>query len=75
MIKIRLSRLGSKGKIFYRIVAIDEKRKRSGEFLDIIGYWHPLRNEKTLSMDKVKLWTDKGAIITKAVEKLLVKTK
>ncbi len=72
MIKIRLSRLGSKGKIFYRVVAINEQKKRSGGFLDIIGYWHPQTNEKTLSKEKIKMWKEKGAIVTKAVEKLLV---
>jgi small subunit ribosomal protein S16 len=70
MVKIRLSRLGSKGKIFYRIVAADEKRKRSGKFLEILGYWHPQTQKAELNKERIKHWVERGAIVTKAVEKL-----
>ncbi len=70
MLKIRLSRLGSRGKVFYRIVAVDEQRKRSGKFLEILGFWHPKKTTE-IKKDRLKFWKEKGAVITKAVEKLM----
>ena len=50
MIKIRLSRTGPRKKPFFRIVAIDKKRKNKGIPLEIIGFWSP-KNEN-LNIDK-----------------------
>lgn len=72
MVKIRLARLGSKANIFYRIVACEKQLKRSGKFLDIVGFWHPRTNEKLIDKDKLKHWVGRGAIVTKAVENLLI---
>lgn len=71
MIKIRLARGGVKNKPFYRIVAIEESRKRGGRPLDIIGYWNPTKDELKIEKDKLKEWIEKGAQKTAAVEKLL----
>lgn len=73
MIKIRLARGGVKNKPFYRIVAIEESRKRGGKPLDIIGYWNPIKDELKIEKDKLKEWIEKGAQKTAAVEKLLKK--
>ena len=71
MVKIRLSRSGVRNNPFYRIVAIEDKKGPKGQFLDIVGYWHPLK--KTLKIDKkiLEKWVKVGAKITPAVEKLL----
>ena len=71
MIKIRLTRGGTKNKPFYRIVAIEESRKREGKPLDILGYWHPAKDTKKIDKKKLKFWIERGAKVTKAVEKLL----
>ncbi len=71
MVKIRLARGGVKNNPFYRIVAIDTKRKRGGKPLDIIGYWHHAKGVKKIDTKKVDEWVKKGAQISKAVEKLL----
>jgi small subunit ribosomal protein S16 len=71
MVKIRLSRQGVKDKLFYRIVVVDKKKKRGGQALDIIGYWNPIKDEKKLDKEKIRFWKEKGALVTKAVEKLL----
>ena len=73
MIKIRLSRGGVKNKPFYRIVAIDSRRKRGGKPLDIIGYWFPSKDDVKVDNEKLKSWQDKGATITKAVSELIKK--
>lgn len=71
MIKIRLSRGGAKNAPFYRIVAIEERRKREGKPLDILGYWHPAKDDKKIDKEKIKQWVGKGAQITDAVKKLI----
>ena len=71
MIKIRLTRGGARNAPFYRIVAIDERKKREGAPLDIIGIWDPKKDTKSIDKKKLEEWVKKGAVTTKAVEKLL----
>ncbi len=71
MIKIRLARGGAKNAPFYRIVAIEEGRKRGGKPLDILGYWHPKKDVKKINKEKLSNWKKRGAKTTKAVEKLI----
>jgi small subunit ribosomal protein S16 len=73
MIKIRLSRVGAKGNPFYRIVAIDERKKRAGRALEILGIWHPRKGLIKISNKKVDEWKAKGAQVTSAVNKLINK--
>ena len=73
MIKIRLNRKGVKNKPFYRIVAIDSKKKRGGEALAVLGYWNPEKNEVKIKKDEVKKWIEKGAKMSRAVSSLLNK--
>ena len=75
MIKIRLARGGVKKKPFYRIVAIEESRKRGGKPLDVIGYWNPQKSDLKINKDKLKVWIEKGAKKTTAVDNLLTKNK
>jgi len=71
MIKIRLSRQGKRNYPFYRIVAIDTKKKQRGKFLDILGYWIP--NKKKLEINKKKLDTllSNGAVLNLSVKNLI----
>jgi len=71
MIKIRLSRGGRKKSPVYRIVAIEQSRKREGKALDIIGYWNPTTNSKKINKEKLSYWISRGAQKTKVVNKLL----
>ena len=71
MVKIRLSRQGAKNNPFYHIVAIDQRKKRSGENLEVLGYWHPAKNIIKIEKDKLEAWVAKGAQVTKAVSALL----
>lgn len=71
MVKIRLSRGGANNSPLYRIVATDESRKRGGKALEVLGFWHPKKNTKKIDLKKIKDWVEKGAKITKAVEKIM----
>ncbi len=71
MVKIRLSRSGVRNNPFYRIVAIEDKKGPKGQFLDIVGYFHP--GKKTLKIDKKILdkWVKVGAKISQAVQEII----
>ena len=52
-VKMRLTRMGDKKSPFYRIVVIDSRKARSGEYIDKIGYVDPLKTpQKSKSMLK-----------------------
>lgn len=48
-VKIRLKRMGSKRKPFYRIVVADSRSPRDGRFIEAVGYYNPLTNPVDLS--------------------------
>lgn len=73
MLKIRLSRTGVRHKPFYRIVAIDERKKLATAPLDVIGTWQPSLDSVSVDKKKLESWVKKGALVTPAVEKLLPK--
>ncbi len=70
-VKIRLSRIGKTHAPFYRIVAIDSRKKRDGESLEILGTYNPLKGEIIQFHDeRIKAWVAQGAIVSDAVKKL-----
>ena len=73
--KIRLTRMGSKKRPFYRIVALDSATRRDGRALEYLGYYNPMTNpaEIKVDMEKVKMWTERGAKASETVKSLLKK--
>lgn len=73
MLKIRLTRIGAKKRPFYRIVAVDERKKRSGGYIDLIGTYNPLTEPKDIKIDQKKLddWKKKGAVLSDGVLRML----
>ena len=51
-VKIRLQRQGKKNSPFYRVIAIDEAKKRSGQPLEVVGFWYPEKNDKKIDKKK-----------------------
>lgn len=62
-VKIRLMRIGAKKRPFYRVVAVDERKKRTGGYLELLGTYNPLTEPKEVKLDQVKIdaWVKKGA--------------
>ena len=71
-VKIRLKRMGAKKKPFYRIVVADSRCPRDGKFIEEIGYYNPLVEEKTVKVDseKVQQWNKNGAKPTDTVDRI-----
>jgi small subunit ribosomal protein S16 len=62
-VKIRLSRIGKKKAPFYRIVAVDGRKKRDGQCLENLGTYNPLNGEIIqFHAERLKDWISKGAI-------------
>lgn len=76
MVKIRLKRMGSKKKPFYRIVVADSRSPRDGKFIAEVGTYNPMKDptEFTLKEEEIKKWIGHGAQPTDAVKRLLVKS-
>jgi len=74
-VRIRLMRFGRKKRPFYRVVVADSHAPRDGKFLDILGYYDPLKEpfEFNVNEEKVKKWLEKGAEPTETVRALLRK--
>lgn len=74
-VKIRMRRMGSKRKHFYRIVVADSRMPRDGRFIEEVGYYNPLTNpdEVKLEEDKIFEWLEKGAQPSDTVRSLLSK--
>lgn len=72
-LKLRLTRMGSKKRPFYRIVAVDSAARRDGRALDYVGFYNPMVEpaEIKLDLDKVKLWLERGATPSDTVRSLL----
>lgn len=70
-VKIRLSRIGKTNRPFYRLVAIDSRKKRDGAMLANIGTYDPLRNIVIQFHEELyQAWLEKGALATDSVKKV-----
>lgn len=74
-IKLRLTRMGTKKRPFYRIVAINSGTRRDGRPLDYVGHYNPMKNPADVVVDqeKVKKWLDLGAEASETVKSLIKK--
>lgn len=74
MVKIRLKRMGSKKRPFYRIVVADSHDRRDGSFIELIGTYNPLENSKIdINEELAMKWLKTGAMPTDTVKNLFSK--
>ncbi len=68
--------MGTSKLAFYRIVAADARKAQDGRFLDILGYYDPLRRPHEIKVDEAKVfdWMKRGAQVTETVRSLLRRT-
>lgn len=70
-VKLRLKRMGSKKKPFYRVVVADSRAPRDGKVIDEVGTYNPLNGEVTFKEEPTLDWLSKGAQPTDTVRALL----
>ena len=75
MVTMRLSRIGSKKRPYYRIVVIDKRRARNGRFLEVVGQYNPVANpaQVEINAERAQYWLSKGAAPSETVRSILKK--
>jgi small subunit ribosomal protein S16 len=76
LVKIRLKKVGTKKKPFYRIIVADSRSPRDGRFIEQVGIYQPIvegSKQVVFDSEKVKKWFFQGAEPTHIVRKLLNK--
>ena len=74
-VTLRMKRMGSHKRPFYRVVAADSRYQRDGRFLEILGYYDPMKTPYAFVVDREKVltWLRNGAGMSETVESLLRK--
>lgn len=69
--------MGKKKQPQYRIVAADSRAPRDGRFVENLGYYNPLPDPATLSVDlsRVDYWLGQGARVSPTVRSLVSKAR
>ena len=72
-VKIRLKRLGTTNKPFWRIVVADSRMPRDGRFIEELGFYDPKTNPARFQIkeDRAKHWISVGAQPSEVVRSLL----
>ncbi|KRN88610.1 30S ribosomal protein S16 [Ligilactobacillus ceti] len=72
-VKIRLKRVGSKKRPFYRIVVADSRAPRDGRFIANVGTYNPLTQPETvvLKEEEIMNWLNDGAQPSDTVRNIL----
>ena len=75
MVAMRLTRIGSKKRPYYRIVVIEKRRARNGRFLEVLGQYSPISSPAQIEIDpeRAQYWLSKGAIPSETVRSILRK--
>lgn len=75
MVKIRLRRMGTKKRPFFRVVVADSRSPRDGRFIENIGKYHPMSDPSLIDIDAERAlhWLARGAQPSDPVRVLLDK--
>ncbi|QIE02094.1 30S ribosomal protein S16 [Buchnera aphidicola] len=76
MVKIRLSRYGTKKRPFYKMVVADSRFARNGRFIEKIGYFNPITqggksSQLKIDLKRVEYWINQGAQMSDKTKKLV----
>jgi small subunit ribosomal protein S16 len=73
MLKIKLYPMGKTNQIRYRIVVSEKRSKLNGKYVDSLGFYDPLTEPYTFSIDKQKYeeWLKKGAQPSETIRSLV----
>jgi small subunit ribosomal protein S16 len=74
LVKIRLKRMGTTKRPFYRLVVADSRSPRDGRFIEALGFYDPLPQPASVRIDaeRVREWLRRGARPSDSARDLLV---
>jgi small subunit ribosomal protein S16 len=75
MLAIRMRRVGSKKRPFFRIVVARSEAARDGSFIEILGNYYPRTKPATIEVDRERMqyWLSKGAKASDTVRTLFAR--
>lgn len=73
MVRIRLTRVGSKKNPIWRVVVADKRSPRDGRVIENVGTYNPQTEPSTVTLkqDRLEHWISKGAQPTDQVLNLM----
>lgn len=73
MLRIRLRRMGTRNRPFYRVVVSDSRKAPTASAIDELGYYDPRSQPARIQIDaeQVEKWVSKGARMTPTVRRLV----
>lgn len=74
MLRIRLRRTGKIHQPSYRVVVADQRAKRDGDFVEVLGHYNPRSQPKVfeVNQERVAHWLSVGAQPSDTVHRLFV---
>lgn len=74
-VRLRLQRMGKPHRPYYRVVAIDQRAKRDGKPIEILGQYDavPTNRVITINKERVEYWLKQGAQASETVTALIKK--
>jgi small subunit ribosomal protein S16 len=75
MLSIRMRRVGSKKRAYYRVVVTEGRTPREGSFLEILGTYNPRTKPATVEVDRERVnhWIKRGARPSDSVRTLIAR--
>ncbi|HEX8122100.1 MAG TPA: 30S ribosomal protein S16 [Solirubrobacteraceae bacterium] len=72
-VRLRLTRIGGKKDPVWRVVVADQRSKRDGRVIEIVGHYNAQTNPSTIKVDedRIREWLSRGAQPTDTVKKIL----
>ena len=75
MVTIRLTRVGSKKRPFFRVVVVEHREARDGSFVESLGYYDPRRSPELFELNRERFthWLQNGAQPSNTVRTLVAR--
>lgn len=75
MLAIRMRRVGSKKRPFFRVVVAESTAARDGSFVEVLGHYYPRSRPAKVDIDRerVQYWISKGAKPSDTVRTLIAR--
>jgi small subunit ribosomal protein S16 len=75
MLAIRLRRMGSKKRAYYRVVVTDSRTARDSSFVEVLGHYNPRTKPETLEINRERLdhWVKVGARPSDSIRTLVAR--
>lgn len=77
MVALRLNRQGTKDRPYYKIVAVDNRKRRDGRYIEQVGTYNPMIDGVNFKLDleKADKWLENGAQPTDTVKSIIKKAR